>query len=269
MTLTASSRPHPPVRRRGRRNVRPPCGRTEWHAEAGGSATHSGRRGHRRSLSRRHPTRLQAWRELGDLPDDAFVMPDTIGGDWVTDRFFCRGLHSGSDVPGRAGLVCVRHNRWLGITTTRRPSTFRPCCRRNVTSGTARVQARPVRLARDAHRCRVRTRRRLPRHDSDRQDRPGCRWKRSSTPNRSRSAGLRRPSLLVVGVDPATEPADVRRVLDGECRRVVPERRHRRPWRASTRLQTILFALRSVAAPLPGRAWSGPDRWNLLRHLPR
>ncbi len=67
-----------------------------------------------RSLSPRHPTRLQAWRELGGLRDDAFVMPDTIGGDWVTDRFFCRVCTAGLDVRGRAphvGLVCVRHKR--------------------------------------------------------------------------------------------------------------------------------------------------------------
>ncbi|MDO5619652.1 hypothetical protein [Kocuria sp.] len=79
---------------------------------------------------------------------------------------------------------------------------------------------------------------------------------------------LTRGSLLAWATDPATDPVDVRSALDAESRRIVPATEDNEPWRASTRMQTVLFALRSHRRQqylAPGAAVQ-PDRWNLLRH---
>lgn len=224
-----------------------------------------------RSLSPRHPTRLRAWRELGGLRDDAFVMPDTIGGDWVTDRFFCRACTAGSDVRGRAphiGLVCVRHKRWLGIAN--QPAVHDlPALLSAERHFRARLASKLVLFDSPAMRIGAECARVAlsPATIRNRQDQSGLPLEAVIYPEQVAFARVvARPSLLAVVVDPAVEPAQVRAVLDRECRRVVPDGGMNEPWRASTRLQTIMFALRSHVLDTTA---SGPDRWNLLRHLPR
>lgn len=224
-----------------------------------------------RSLSPRHPTRLQAWRELGGLRDDAFVMPDTIGGDWVTDRFFCRVCTAGLDVRGRAphvGLVCVRHKRWLGMTD--QPAVHRlPAllsAERHFRAGLASkfvlFDSPAMRIGAECARVAL-----SPATIQNRQDQSGLPLDAVIYPEQVAFARIGvRPSLLATAVDPATEPSHVRAALDRESRRVVPDEDMNEPWRASTRLQTIMFALRAHALNATA---TGPDRWNLLRHLPR
>lgn len=224
-----------------------------------------------RSVSPRHPTRLQAWRELGGLRDDAFVMPDTIGGDWVTDRFFCRACTAGMDIRGRAphiGLVCVRHKRWLGITE--QPGVHElPALlsaerhyRSKLASRSVLFDSPAMRIGAECARVAL-----SPATIQTRQDQSGLPLDAVLYPEQVAFARIAvRPSLLAAAVDAATEPVQVRTVLDRECRRVVPDDGLNEPWRASTRLQTIMFAVRALALDVTA---SVPDRWNLLRHRPR
>lgn len=226
------------------------------------------------SLSRRHPARLQAWRELGDLHPSAFATPDTVAGEWVTDRRKCVQCSGGHSVYGRfprAGWVCLRHRRWLAGTQPRidAPSPLLAAerhYRNRLASRHILFDGAAMRLGAECARVAV-----SPADIAARQGATGLPLEAVVYPEQVAFCRVAtRPSLLSWAVDPDTEPADVRRVLDAECRRVVPEHGDSEPWRASTRLQTVLFALRTEFRERllsPGRAWSGPDRWNLLRHV--
>lgn len=66
---------------------------------------------------RRTPERLQAWRSLGALHENAFATPAVIDGADVIDRMLCLRCTQGSGGTGRLpriGWVCAGHRRWLG-----------------------------------------------------------------------------------------------------------------------------------------------------------
>lgn len=68
---------------------------------------------------RRTPERLQAWRSLGALHENAFATPTVIDGADVIDRTLCLRCTQGTGGIGRLlriGWVCARHRRWLGTT---------------------------------------------------------------------------------------------------------------------------------------------------------
>lgn len=70
-----------------------------------------------KSRARRHPGRLQAWRELGGLHHRAFDPRLTIGGHPVIERELCLRCGNGNRRVGRTpsiGWVCVAHRRWIG-----------------------------------------------------------------------------------------------------------------------------------------------------------
>ena len=74
-------------------------------------------RGVVKSKGRRSPERLQAWRELGGLPDSAFCGPGRVLDQEVTERALCSHCTNGEQARGvltAIGLVCIRHRRWLG-----------------------------------------------------------------------------------------------------------------------------------------------------------
>lgn len=63
------------------------------------------------------PERLDLWRQLGDLHPSAFTVPQTIAGQWVSDRPLCLRCAGGAEAHGRlplVGNVCLRHRRWIG-----------------------------------------------------------------------------------------------------------------------------------------------------------
>lgn len=68
--------------------------------------------------SHRHtPERLQAWRDLGALHENAFSTPPTADGAAIIDRRLCLRCTDGTGATGRLpriGWVCARHRRWLG-----------------------------------------------------------------------------------------------------------------------------------------------------------
>ncbi|MGC0142585.1 hypothetical protein [Pseudactinotalea sp. Z1732] len=223
-----------------------------------------------RTLSPHHPARLQAWRELGGLHESAFTTPDTINGEWVTDRDLCIQCTRGNPAHGqlpRVGLVCVRHRRWLGAP------------------GQPRLHAHPELLTAERHyRARLATRDVMfdsppmlvgaecarvalsPSTITARQDRAGLSLDAVIYPEHVAFARLvTSPGLLTWVTDPGTDPAAVRRLLDARARHVVPEEGNNEPWRASTRLQTILFRVRSFARNAPPGA-PVTDPWGLLRH---
>ncbi len=73
-------------------------------------------RGTLKSKSRLSPDRLQAWRDLGDLPSDAFSTPAHVLDQEVTERTLCERCSNGEYARGTLtaiGLVCVRHRRWI------------------------------------------------------------------------------------------------------------------------------------------------------------
>ncbi|SLH82345.1 Uncharacterised protein [Mycobacteroides abscessus subsp. massiliense] len=74
-------------------------------------------RGYVASKSRRDPDRLQAWRDLGGLRDGAFINPDHVLDQEVTERTLCLRCTRGEPARGKlagVGLVCARHRQWLG-----------------------------------------------------------------------------------------------------------------------------------------------------------
>lgn len=54
------------------------------------------------SMSKRHPARLQAWRDLGALHERAFATPEQVSDNWVTDRALCVQCCGGNRATGRA-----------------------------------------------------------------------------------------------------------------------------------------------------------------------
>ncbi|ANN99422.1 Uncharacterised protein [Mycobacteroides abscessus subsp. massiliense] len=74
-------------------------------------------RGYINSKSRRDPDRLQAWRDLGGLQDAAFISPDHVLDQEVSERPLCLRCTRGEAARGKltgVGLVCARHRQWLG-----------------------------------------------------------------------------------------------------------------------------------------------------------
>lgn len=69
------------------------------------------------SGSARDPARVEAYRQLGGLDRSAFTTPSEIDGNWVSDRRLCLACTRGEAAWGRlprAGMICLRHRRWLG-----------------------------------------------------------------------------------------------------------------------------------------------------------
>ena len=192
----------------------------------------------------------------------------------VTDRRKCVQCSGGHSVYGRfprAGWVCLRHRRWLAGTQPRidPPSPLLAAerqYRNHLASRHILFDGAAMRLGAECARVAL-----SPADITARQEATGLPLEAVIYPEQVAFCRIAtRPSLLSWAVHPDTEPADVRRVLDAECRRVVPDHGDSEPWRASTRLQTVLFALRADFRERllsPERAWSGPDRWNLLRHV--
>ncbi|MET3143957.1 UNVERIFIED_ORG: hypothetical protein ABIB13_003694 [Arthrobacter sp. UYEF2] len=70
-----------------------------------------------KSRARRHPGRLQAWKQLGGLHDRAFDSELSIGGHPIIERVLCLRCANGNQRVGRIpaiGWVCVAHRRWIG-----------------------------------------------------------------------------------------------------------------------------------------------------------
>lgn len=227
------------------------------------------------SLAHRHPTRLRAWRELGALHPTAFTTPATVSDEWVTDRLLCVQCCGGHRAVGRlphVGQVCVRHRRWLGDPAQPRTTAFPQALvaerrfRGALAPRDILFDGMAMRLGAECARVAV-----SPATVVVRQDATGLPLDAVLYPEQVQFTRLvTRPRLVAWAVDPATDPAEVRGVLDRECRRIVPDDGDNEPWRASTRLQTVLFALRAqvrdeLASP---HARHQPDRWNLLRLLP-
>lgn len=226
-----------------------------------------------RTLSPHHPARLQAWRDLGGLHETAFTTPYTFNGERVTDRDLCiqctRGHRAYGQVP-RVGLVCVRHRRWLGTPDQPRVHTL-PELLTAERHYRARLAIRDVMYDSPAMRIGSECARVAlsPTTITTRQERAGLPLDAVIYPEHVAFARLiTSRGLLTWATDPDTHPVDVRRALDTHTRHVVPEGGDNEPWRASTRLQTILFALRTITRnrdPVVAL----PDPWGLLRHATR
>jgi hypothetical protein len=74
-------------------------------------------RGVRLPRTRLSPERLEVWRQLGCLHQTTFSTPASLKGSVVCDRQLCLRCTQGNRAMGRmpgAGMVCLRHKRWLG-----------------------------------------------------------------------------------------------------------------------------------------------------------
>ncbi|QOT15326.1 hypothetical protein [Paenarthrobacter sp. YJN-5] len=70
-----------------------------------------------RSRSRRHPERVQAWKQLGGLHGRAFDQRSMLHGHPVLERALCLRCGAGNQRVGRTptvGWVCIAHRRWIG-----------------------------------------------------------------------------------------------------------------------------------------------------------
>lgn len=225
------------------------------------------------SLSSRHPDRLQAWRELGALHPCAFTTPQILAGERVTDRLLCLQCTGGHQAYGRLprhGQVCVRHKRWIGIPDQPRvhayPAALTAERHYRATLAQRQVLFDSAAMVLSAECARVAV---SPATITTRQDASdGLPVDAVLYPEQVAFAQvLTRPHLLRWATDPATDPADIRRALDTESRRIVPATGDNEPWRASTRLQTVLFTLRATVRHRDTATGQVPaDRWSLLRH---
>ncbi|MHC6593721.1 hypothetical protein [Arthrobacter sp. C152] len=69
------------------------------------------------SRSRRHPERIQAWKQLGKLDVRAFDQRSTLHGHPILERALCLRCAAGTQRVGRTltvGWVCIAHRRWIG-----------------------------------------------------------------------------------------------------------------------------------------------------------
>lgn len=69
------------------------------------------------SRSRRHPKRIQAWKQLGMLNGRAFDQRSTLHGHTLLERALCLRCGAGNQRVGRTptiGWVCIAHRRWIG-----------------------------------------------------------------------------------------------------------------------------------------------------------
>lgn len=228
------------------------------------------------SVSDRHPSRLQAWRELGALHESAFTTPTVIADEWVTDRVLCIQCTGGHVAVGRlprVGNVCVKHRRWLGQPDQPRVHAY-PAVLTAERHYRTRLAPRDIlfdgsvmRLAAECARVAL-----SPTTITERQTATGLPVDAVIYPEQVAFCRLiARPSLLAWAVAPTTDPTEVRQVLDRESRHIVGADDDNEPWRASTRLQTVVFTLRNhtrQASTLTTGRGTPSDRWNLLRHLP-
>lgn len=62
------------------------------------------------------PVTVPTWRALGSLNPRCFTTPRLVNGNWVRDRRLCLACCNGESATGalpKAGLVCIRHRRWI------------------------------------------------------------------------------------------------------------------------------------------------------------
>lgn len=62
------------------------------------------------------PAAVPTWRSLGSLDPRCFTTPRLVNGNWVRDRRLCLACCNGESATGalpKAGLVCLRHQRWI------------------------------------------------------------------------------------------------------------------------------------------------------------
>lgn len=226
-----------------------------------------------RTLSPHHPARLQVWRDLGGLHESAFTTPDTINGEWVTDRDLCIQCTHGHRAHGqllRVGLVCVRHRRWLGTPDQPRVHahpellTAERHYRSRLAPREVMFDSPPMRVGAECARVAL-----SPDTITARQDKAGLPLDAVVYPEQVAFARLvTRSGLLAWATNQNTDPAAVRSVLDTHARHVVPDDGDSEPWRASTRLQIVLFRLRSIVHESQNGI-PDTDPWNILRHVPR
>jgi len=231
-------------------------------------------RGVVRSKSRRNPDRLQAWRDLGGLRTDAFIAPDYVLDQEVTERALCLRCTRGEPARGRlvgVGLVCVRHRQWLGSPQIDLHGYYAALAaerhfRRHLGPRDVLHDSLPMLIGRECASPGILGASEIAR----RRDELGIDDVDALTyPEQVKIARLlTSPGFLSAATDPGTGATERNALVAWEVEKIMPARNDSDPWRATNRVWTAITHL--TARRRDARIYGVPMRdtyYNILRFI--
>lgn len=228
------------------------------------------------SKSRRDPDRLQAWRDLGGLRAGAFVAPEYVLDQEVTERALCLRCSRGESARGKligVGLVCVRHRRWLGSPQIDLHGYFAALAaerhfRRHLAARDVLHDSLPMLIGRQCASPAIIGASEIDRRRSE----FGIEVVDAlAYPEQVEIARLlSSPSFLRAATDPDADSAKRSSLVAREVERIIPARNDADPWRATNRVWTAITHL--TARRRDARMYGTPMRdtyYNILRFIDR
>lgn len=226
------------------------------------------------SRHRRNPDRLQAWRDLGGLRADAFIAPEHVLDQEVTERALCLRCTKGELARGRlvgVGLVCVRHRQWLGSPQIDLHGYYPALAaerhfRRHLGPRDVLHDSLPMLIGRECASPGIVG----PNEIARRRDEFGIDDVDALTyPEQVNVARLlASPGFLGAATDPDTEAAQRSALVARQVENVIPARDDGDPWRATNRVWTAITHL--TARRRDARIYGAPMRdtyYNILRFI--
>lgn len=223
------------------------------------------------SKARTAPERLALWRQLGDLHERAFTVPQTVAGNWVIDRPICsRCIPHLEDGIGRLpgiGWVCLKHKRWIGTDGQSDVGNFGEAlvAERHWRGTLARrgvvVDSPRVRLAEEAATVGISKALFEERAERVGHHSPGL----LVYPETVKIARLlSRPTLLDAVLGDASGRWK-RTMVEREVRAILPDPDDAENWRALARVWDLVLGLQDAVRDARWLGQAPEDRWNVLR----
>jgi len=231
-------------------------------------------RGLIKSKSRRDPDRRQAWRDLGGLRAGAFVAPEYVLDQQVTDRALCLRCSRGELAHGKltgVGLVCIRHRHWLGSPQIDLQGYFPALAaerhfRRHLAARDILHDSLPMLIGRDCASPAIIGSREI---DCRRVEFGIEAVDALTYPEQVKIARLLcLPGFLCAATDPDTDSALRSALVTQEVETIIPARDDADPWRATNRVWTAITHL--TARRRDARIYGAPMRdtyYNILRFI--
>lgn len=227
-----------------------------------------------RSKGRRNPDRIQAWRDLGALPADAFSTPAHVLDQEVTERALCTRCTNGDNARGAlttTGLVCIRHRRWIGSPQIDLQGYYPALSaeryfRRHLARRDVLHDSLPMLIGRECASVVIIGASEIDRRRSE----FGIENDEALTyPEQVKIARLLcSPGFLSAATDPDTEAAQRSRLVAREVEKIIPAREDADTWRATNRVWTAITHL--TARRRDARIYGVPMRdtyYNILRFI--
>jgi hypothetical protein len=224
------------------------------------------------TAARRHPQRLQAWRTLGGLHDTAFTEPDRLHDEEVTERALCLRCTDGEPARGRTpeiGMVCIRHRRWLGSPQAHLHEHYPALVaerhfRHHLATRHVLHDSLPMLIGRDCASPAIIGNDEI----ANRRNQTGIDDLAALTyPEQVQIARLlTRPPFLRAATDPDGDEAHRHALVAAEVEKIIPARGEADPWRAISRVSTVIHRL--TALRRDARTYGVPIRdtyYNILR----